>query len=38
MLQLRLEDIRHRTVVLQVDDWDRFTKNDSIGEVSSLSA
>merc|ERR1719397_265091 len=30
---LRLQDAIHRTIVLQVDDWDRFSKNDSIGEV-----
>ena len=32
--QLKLADVVHRTIVLQVDDWDRFSKNDAIGEVT----
>eukprot|EP00091_Calanus_sinicus_P010540 TRINITY_DN24418_c0_g1_i1.p1 TRINITY_DN24418_c0_g1~~TRINITY_DN24418_c0_g1_i1.p1 ORF type:complete len:138 (-),score=23.20 TRINITY_DN24418_c0_g1_i1:330-743(-) len=31
--QIPLVEIQKKTIVLQLSDWDRFTKNDKIGEV-----
>ena len=36
--QIPLEEIQKKTIVLQVNEWDRFTKDDKMGEVKlSLS-